>query len=252
MKINLLLLAALMFFTTPTYSAEGKAGTKRFDFRDKADRKWGSRWTLQEWLEQKDRNRMMDLWLSMNEPSPFEFFIGGTYQDYKLMDQTNNTEAPFTSGTGVIGAYATIVGLEGFYENNTKEKFNSSGGSINLRIMGNAVQATHLSLNYGYRSLTTEETGTEIVINQQFAGADLNIYLTKYFGISGAYRSYMPTTQETFGEVLGNRTEGGVFIDYSALRVFGSWYSEKQTTHILQIERITNRTGIMSGIKFFF
>ncbi len=247
---TLLCLALFIFIPLKSFAIDG--GGRTYDFRQKADRKEASRWTLQEFLRQSERNRMMDLWLSMHMPSPYEFYLGGAYQDYVNLDNAANTQSRYSSAMGTAGAYATIVGLEGFYENNIPENYSQSGGSFNLRVMGNGVQATHLSFNYGYRSLKMNESSLNYVINQTFAGADLNLYLTRYFGISGAYRYYQPVEIETLGKISGDRTEGGVFIDFSFLRVFGSWYSEKLITHPNQSERSIDRTGIMSGIKIFF
>lgn len=246
--ITMLALLSISTFAADRSSSSGSG----FDWRKKVERKQESRWNLQDWLAQRDRNRMMDLWLAMYAPSPYEYFLGGSYQNFATVNETNKTEKSYSGSTAYIGAYATVIGLEGFYENNSEEKISQSGGSLNLRIVGNAVQGTHLIINYGYRSMNTQEPGAATIINQSFAGADLNLYLTRYFGISGAYRSYTPVQNEFLGDVSGNRTEGGVFVDFSAIRVFGSWYSDKQTNKINDVETTTNRTGVMSGLKIFF
>lgn len=246
------ILCFVFFIFIPFASMAQDGGGRAYDFRQKADRKEASRWTLQEFLQQSERNRMMDLWLSMHLPSPYEFYLGGAYQDYVNRDNISKAESRYSSAMGTAGAYATIVGLEGFYENNVQESYSQSGGSLNLRIMGNGVQATHLSLNYGYRSLQMRESSQSYVINQTFAGGDLNIYLTRYFGIAGAYRYYQPVEIEGLGEISGDRTEGGVFIDFSFVRVFGSWFSERLVTHPNRSEKSIDRTGVMSGVKIFF
>ncbi|PIS09925.1 MAG: hypothetical protein COT73_12145 [Bdellovibrio sp. CG10_big_fil_rev_8_21_14_0_10_47_8] len=242
-----------LFLTFPTWALDGSTGSGHFDFRQKAERKQDNRWTLQEWLAQKDRNRMMDLWLAMYSPSPYEYFVGGAYQDFTTKDEAAGTTDRHENGIVTVGAYATVIGIEGFYENNIQEQISQSGGSLNLRVLGNAVQGTHLSINYGYRSMKTELAGQGTTVNQPFAGADLNMYLTRYFGISGMYRSYVAVENDVLGTVSGHRTEAGLFVDFSALRVFGSWYSDVEITQPQQqTESKVIRSGVMSGIKFFF
>lgn len=242
----------VFLFSLPLDSLAQSGGGGGYNFSQKAERKAESRWTLQGWLEQRDRNRMMDLWLSMNSPSPYEFFLSGAYQDFDSKDESLNREAHYTSALYSVGAYSGIIGLEGFYENNSSEEQIQSGGSLNLRIVGNAVQGTHLIIHYGYRSLQLKENVQVTTVNQAFAGGDLNMYLTRSFGLSGLYRYYFPVDKDVIGSLTGHRTEAGAFIDFSMFRVFGSWYSDYQTTKPNQVERNLNRTGIMSGLKIFF
>lgn len=220
----------------------------------KTQSKEGSRWTLQEWLAQKDRNMMMDLWLGMYAPSPYEFFVSGSYLSYDTKVSTQPAQSAETSdlhaaGKASVGAYALIMGLQGEYENNSQEKFNDAAGSLNLRVIGNAVQGTHLILHYGLRTRTMEGAET---LRQQFAGADLNLYLTKLFGLQGLYRIYLPTHNGDLGDVSATRAEAGLFIDFGPLRVFGNGFSETQTSEKNQIKTLVDRTGIQSGLQFFF
>src|SRR5690606_14405391 len=46
----------------------------------KQKQKESSRWTLEGWLAQRDRMRLMDLWLALHSPSPYEFYLGGEYR----------------------------------------------------------------------------------------------------------------------------------------------------------------------------
>src|SRR5947209_12687437 len=73
----------------------------------KQDDKAQNRWSLQDWLNTRDRMRMMDLWLALHSPSPYEFFIDG---DYRFTD--GGAAAPFSHWGFSGGAYASIFGLE--------------------------------------------------------------------------------------------------------------------------------------------
>lgn len=244
---------AFFFLTVLSLSWTAHAQTKSSGFA-KSQNKESSRWTLQEWLAQKDRNMMMDLWLGMYAPSPYEFFLSGSYltSDTKVSTtpaQGPPTQAAHASAKASAGAYALILGLQGEYENNAEEHFNDTAGSLNLRVLGNAVQGTHVILHYGLRTRTQDGAET---LRQQFAGADLNLYLSRLFGLSGLYRAYLPTHNTDLGDVSATRTEAGLFIDFGPLRVFGHWFSETQTSEKTQITTDLNRTGLQSGLQFFF
>lgn len=244
----------ILFASLSLQAADGSPPGGRFDARQKAESKEKSRWTLQEWLAQKERNRMMDLWLAMYAPSPYEFFLSGSYNSYatKWDPESLGSEKSYQSFTGSLGAYATIIGLEGQYENNTAESFNDLSGSLNIRVLGNAVQGTHLTLRYGLRTRTGDWQGTSFRVGNQFAGAELNLYLTKYFGLSGRYNSYFPKEDENLGSISGFRSEAGAFIDFSSFRVFGNWFQDKQTNDKAGVKNSVDRSGVQTGLRFFF
>lgn len=241
------------FLSTISNAADGSGPTGRFNIQQKIEKKEASRWTLQEWLAQKERNRLMDLWLAMYSPSPYEFFIEGSYLSFSSQTEpVTATEGHFQSYRGGVGAYAAVVGLEGTYENNTQEKLNDLSGSLHLRVLGNAVQGTHLIFHYGLRTRNFESSGMNQRISNQFAGADLNLYLTRYFGLMGTYNAYLPTEHLTLGSISGTRSEAGLFIDFEAARVFGNWFADIQTHKKSATENSVIRTGIQSGLILFF
>lgn len=255
-RILLALLCTLSLGLAPgsaAFAAGGSTGgSPRFDFRQKIERKEGARWTLQEWLAQKQRNQLMDLWLGMYAPSPYEFYISGAHQSYTAKTEPITAEASHQSYSGSVAAYATVIGLQAEYENNSQEVYNDLSGSLNIRIIGNAVQGTHMILFAGLRTRTVDNSGTPVLLRNKFIGAELNLYFTKYFGIAGNYRSYLPTDDTTLGTVSGTRSEAGIFIDFSAIRIFGNYYSDKQIQTLSDVNSSVERTGIQSGIKFFF
>jgi hypothetical protein len=120
---------------------------------------------------------------------------------------------------------------------------------LNLRVLGNAIQGTHLVLNYGQR---TQNTTSVQNLKNQFAGGDLDLYLMRHFGLHGNYRNFFSTSDSTLGDVSGSKSEAGAFIDFAALRIYGNWFSEKQDAVLSGTTTRTQRTGIQSGIKFFF
>lgn len=248
-----LVLILFLFLGSPTFAADKSTGAGHFDFRQKAESKEGSRWTLQDWLAQKQRNQLMDLWLAMYAPSPYEFYVSGAYQTYSTTnDPVTASDGSHQSFSGAVAAYATVIGLQAEYENNAQENYNDFSGSVQVRVIGNASQGTHAILFAGLRTRTLDNSGNSILLRNKLAGGDLNLYMTRYFGIAGNYKYYFPTDDAALGTVSGTRVEGGIFIDFGAVRVFGNYFTDKQLQVLSGVNSTSERTGIQSGIRFFF
>lgn len=251
-RFNHILILILLALTPAAFAASsgGGGGGGGGDFTQRAERRQSQRWTLQEWLAQKDRNRMMDMWLSMNSPSPYELMLGISYNSYDQESTGAAAPSMYTSYQGSFSAYAQFVGLTAEYENNTQEGFNDLSGLFNLRLAGSSIQGSYLALHYGMRTHT--QANPQLVLRQQFAQASLQLYVIKQFGFDGLYRSYMPTTDTTLGDVKETLTEAGAFIDFQNFRIFGTWYKEAQSTQLNGTTTDNTRSGVRSGLKIFF
>ena len=254
-RISSLLLSCIILFLASAPALAKDDWITGYDFTQRAANREKGRWSLSDWLAIKDRSRMMDMWLSTNSPSPFEFMLGGSYLSYQTNPHDGTGTSSHTSAAGEAAAYAQLVGLSGEYEHNAAENFTNTAGMFNLRVFGNSIQNSSLTLSYGLRTheyVTSTATAGRLV--QQFGQADLQLYITKYFGIDGKYRYFLPTTNDDLGDVKGDYSEAGLFIDFKALRVFGAWYkeSQKNTPASTTTESVTDRSGIRSGIKIFF
>lgn len=251
-RFNHILILILLALTPAAFAASsgGGGGGGGGDFTQRAERRQTQRWTLQEWLAQKDRNRMMDMWLSMNSPSPYELMLGISYNSYDQESTGAATPSKYTSYQGSFSAYAQFVGLTAEYENNTQEGFNDLSGLFNLRLAGSSIQGSYLALHYGMRTHT--QANPQLVLRQQFAQASLQLYVIKQFGFDGLYRSYIPTTDTTLGDVKETLTEAGAFIDFQNFRIFGTWYKEAQSTQLNGTTTDNTRSGVRSGLKIFF
>ena len=206
----------------------------------------GRRWTLQEWLAQKERNQLMDLWLAMNSPSPYELSVQmGHYSYLKEQIQPPNS-VEYKTYRGSVSAYAQIFGLSIDHENNNEEGFSDLSGSFNLRLLGNSIQNSHLNLSYGQRTREIK-TATPSRLLQQFIDLSLDLHLSHYFGLIASYRSFVPTTDSTLGELTGSVSKAGLFIDYGVLRIYGL-----RTQEIFKTNTEIQRTGIEAGLQFFF
>lgn len=221
------------------------------EFREKAEKKASSRWTLKDWLEQKERNQMMDLWLGMYAPSPYEVFFSVSQQAHDTATNNPDSRIGHKSLQGSAAFFALILGLEANYENNHEEGFQDATGLLHLRLIGNANQGTHLNIFYGLRK-HTENTGIEIL--QQVVGTDLDLYIEKHIGLHFNYKHFLPNNEgSALGEVTGQRTEAGAFFDIGFTRVFGNYFQETFNNRVDPNPRVDKtRSGYHYGLKFFF
>jgi hypothetical protein len=187
----------------------------------KQEEKARSRWTLSEWLETKDRMRLMDLWLAMNSPSPYEFFVGAVHR----MPETRSGVSPSTAVQAA--AYASIFGL-GFERGVSSDSTTSA--EFLLRVLGYHVQGTQLTLQAGLRSRDSERN--------PYAGFSLSIYLARHFGFDGLFRRQLQPDPSTL-------MEGGAFIDFNFLRVF-------MNVGKTAVDSGASSSQTSLGLRFFF
>lgn len=191
-------------------------------------RQW--RWNISEWLETRDKIRLMDLWLALHSPSPYEFFVRGDYQ-------TGNTAVASFTGMGFGGAaYASIFGLEGQYENTEGSRMH---GIFHLRVFGFQDQGTNITLEAGLRQQESARN--------PFWGAHVAICMNRFFGMEGGVRRYYPSTPGPSGVLAGgNRYEGGIFVDFNFVRVYGTAFTEPSNSPS------GDRNGVNVGGKIYF
>lgn len=224
-KIVILFLVSVAMLAGPA----GRADEVYTFVVKKQEEKAKSRWTLSEWLETRDKIRLMDLWLAMHSPSPYEFFIDGAYRF---------ASAP---GTGILnasrfgfGAYASLVGIE--LERQGSERTETTG-LLSLRIFGHHVQSTHIALQGGLRMVSGGSS-----FRNAMAGGRMAIYLTRYFGVDGSFHHLFQSTPFVDG-AIGNQWRAGAFIDFRFLRVYGEYFGSSESS-------VRNGTGL--GMKLFF
>lgn len=253
MRLFVLRALALSFFLSSCGVALGQVeGSYELLIKKKQEEKKRSRWTLAEWLAQKNRNRMMDLWLARNSTSsPFEFFIGLESVNYASNLGGSALETNENSYRGELGAYAGVVGLRGGYEQDSEERKLWSG-SFNIKVFGREIQDTHINLEYGLQGLSIDSSGDKF--QSQFGAVSSNIYLTKYFGFSGEYKHILKSESDMDRSMRGECSRAGVFIDFGALRVFGEWKKE-----VLRFKapggvspHSESRDGFGGGIRLYF
>jgi hypothetical protein len=220
------------------------------DWSQKTEKKSAQRWTLKEWLAQKERNRWMDQWLILHTPTPYEFAAEISSLNYQI---TSTSPQPgHQSLVGSLTAYATLVGLEFQTNNNSSEGFIDNTGLFHLRLLGASDQASHFAVSLGqkrrdYKSLA-------LPLRSQYLGqADLTLYFNNHFGLKALYREYSPLENDAdFGTLKGSEQSLAIFIDFAALRIFGGPTLEKETqTKAGQLTE-RNTRGVQSGLRLYF
>jgi hypothetical protein len=250
-------LSNIIFLTLTSFAqsqsaSSGGSGSRPWLLSKGAAAREAKRFTLGEWLENKDRRALMDMWLTINTPTPYEIVGCASLQNYKLSTKSGSTvtENSYSTIQGEFSAYAKFAGITLEHTNNRDEKFSDVTGIFNLRLFGYSTQGSHLTLHYGLRTRTGDNGSYRL--NQPFPAVTLQIYLMKYLGLQGNYRAFSETTESTFGSTSADELTYGVFIEYGLLRLFGDVYQERQNSKLNNIETNYKREGARVGLKFFF
>ena len=207
----------------------------------KQEQKNKSHWTLEDWLETRDRMRLMDLWLALHTPTPYEYYVGADYQ----WGQQGAPTANYNAFRAYGAAYASIVGLE---VQRTMDPINQTLGLFDLRIFGYHQQSTNITIQGGIKYQSDPNSYRQAVL-----GAAMSIYMSRYFGVEGLYRHSYNSTPNTSGMTHnGDRWEGGAFIDFKVLRVYGTYFNEAETLSSPGLIQSSTRSGGLGGIRLYF
>ena len=220
----------------------------------KLEKKEFKRWSLSSWLYQKEQFTLQDQWLAMNLGSDgifVEFYTDYAKSDFDL-DTSDNSNENTVGHTTESALYAGFLGLTYRYEEYVSHYYQKEA-AINLRIIGSSHQSTHLILSYGTREFTGVAEGEEF--KQSFYGGDISLYLTSFLGFDGRYRSYSRVESiDKSLEMESNRTQWGVFLDISFIRIFAYQFEEnfdfKLTGTGVTNEKQTK--GTATGIRLYF
>ncbi len=225
-----------LIFCANARAQDGGSRSAAFGWSSKrAEVRSQTRWSLEDWLKQRERMKWSDLWLQMNSPSPYEFFLNA-----------GTTLVPESLGRGRslrygAGAYVTIFGLE--YE---RQKVFEAEDHLrfHVRFFGNSLQNTSLTLHFGMR-----QRGDQANFNQWYAGLDSQIYLQKYFGLTAGYRYHLKSIPTAlYGTPFGHRLEGGPFLDYGFIRIFAKFLAETEN----RSTGIIGAYGWSGGVQVYF
>lgn len=209
--------------------------------KKKQEVKAASRWTLGEWLETKDRIKIMDFWLALHSPSPFEFiFMGNTQWITYSPTPSVSTGLEFSAT-----AYASIFGLEYNWENTNALR---QTAFFHLRILGPQDQGTNITFNLGLRNQSEDGGLRSLVI-----GGQLTLYISQFFGIEAMLNSIQDSGQGPSGlSVGGSRFHAGAFVEFGFLRVFGRYIVENENRKFNgTLIGVTSHSGLAAGLQVY-
>lgn len=217
----------------------------------KQEKKRQERWSLASWYDTKEKIRLMDMWLALHSStSLYEFFVGGDTATLESTLDSGTQFQPQIMNRAQLGAYASIFGLQAQYFDFKNQSYGWNP-SFHIRVLGTSVQNTNLTLEYGLRNRVDFNFADKF--NNHFAGTSLTLYIQKVFGIESLYRYYFPKSSNNYKSLEGQLVEATLFIDYSFLRVYGTFFEESLILTSLNLIKTNVRySGIFAGLKFFF
>lgn len=219
----------------------------------KLEKKKFERWSLSSWFYQKEQMNLQDQWLYMNTDRSglgTEFYIEYLKTNFdkdtadNLNDETDGTSYEAAFYLGPFG----LVGRKEEYANLSDQ----SEGSLNLRLIGSSHQSTHLILTYGIRNFEVRDEGK---FSQSFYGGEMSLYLLPFLGFDGRYRYYIQSENEDESDSLRSaRTQWGVFIDLSFVRVFVNQFEENLILKNSVNQSLTKQQvkGTSLGVRLYF
>lgn len=256
----LYLIAALFFISSNTFAQQSGGGSRTATKRpwllsNASDAAEAKRFTLSEWMANKQKSQMMDAWMGYNTaaPDPYEFKLGFNLRDYDYTQTTaglNTASRSYKSYDGEFTAYARNVGLTLQYQKNDEEEFTDTTGIFNVRILGMGLQNTHFNLHYGLRTRENSSNGSRM--NHQFAAATLQLYIFQSFGILGHYRQYFKSSESVYGVTEGSEYQAGAYLEFGRLRLLGNYFEENNSSTINAITTDHQRKGMQVGFLIHF
>jgi hypothetical protein len=242
----------LILFSILTLSTSAFA----YDFSPKSvpqQSKVATRWSLAQWMEQKGKIQWMDLWLNSNVKSPsfYEMYVGGDYAQYQSSTSLNSATPTVTedlnSWRAHAGGFISLIGIYGQYEKSADEHREQIDALGMLRVLGHTDQGSNLT---GFYGLHQQNFGIDKVSNQQ-AGGYLTLYILSFWALQGKYQHYFKHDSDFGIQVEGHRAEASTWVEWGALRLYGTYYKEplKLTSPggITQVER----EGFNMGLRIY-
>lgn len=208
--------------------------------------KESSRWTLSDWLAQKNRASILDQWLALHhQVQTFEFIPAAAFEQLKTTTPASdgsqssvNAEAQSYS----LEMYLSLLALRGDYRVDINH-LETYSGAVGLRLLGVSAQTTSLVSRFGWE--TRQDLKLNEVWHSRYLEGELQIYLAQSFGLTGSYRSYFQQASNQGNVLKGSLFTSGLFLESGILRLFANYLQER-------VEPNKSRQGLTAGLKLFF
>ena len=220
--------------------------------------KEATRWSLAQWMEQKGKLQWMDIWLNSNTKSPsfYEIYLGGDYAQYEsntsLNGGTPTVTEDLTSWRAHAGMFVSLLGVHGQYEKSEKDHREQVDAVGQLRILGHTDQGSNLTGFYGIHRQNFQDASlqNDQVQNTQ-AGGYLTLYLVNFWAIQGKYQHFFENKSNLDTEVKGHRIEASTWVEWGAIRVYGTYFKEPMTYSTTTSETQIHREGFNLGLRVY-
>jgi hypothetical protein len=226
----------------------------QMDFmKEKNKAKSSSRWTLADWLAQKKKMALADQWLALHSSSNwFDLALSGQQTSFDVKTTDASGTATTTKDGGQIyeaDMYLSIFNLNGEYEKRGDD-MESYAGAVGLRLLGTSAQTTNLVVRYGLQE--TKNTRTKEHWDNQYAEAQIQLYVIEEFGLEGKYRYFFPDTNGQGHKLSGHKATAGAFAELGILRIYADYFQEPTEISSNGSTSKQDRAGFQYGLKLYF
>lgn len=245
-----------------------------------------TRFTLTEWLRIKERMKLMDVWLAMFS-KPKEIFSPELYLKYSIgkgesILANNDSQSSgfiseqidaqlwltnlFSSTTNLrtvnidLGfqghqtqSKSTIESLNALALGESEKKQQTTSLMMCLRLFGKNIQDSSLVIkggrynsNDGYNFI--DPASFKFDHQGSVAGADLQLYLFKWLGVTGNYLQYKSETKDRT-KLNGIYHDYMAFVEISLLRFMFGKFQETWNDADLETPQLFKGDGLISGIQ---
>lgn len=180
-----------------------------------------------------------------------------------LTASTSEASAQAATDVSDPGATATTSAASTQTTASVASQLRHSYGAAALRLFGNHIQDSSLVVKYGqYQSetvpdgLSSDANASTLVSNKikgVVAGADLQIYVLRFLGLSGSYLSYGDASgaSGSLGQ-NGSYADAMGFVEVSLLRLEAGRYQESWQRGTGDAALESHESGMLAGAKLLF
>lgn len=220
--------------------------------KQRQSNKESTRWTLADWLTQKQKIGLWDHWLSMNRSANwFEMELGYSEfdHDYTTNSGSGDVVAKKTAGHYYLGFWLTIFGLQGEFDDWEGET-ETRTGMLNLRLVGSSLQSTHILLRGGIQQIENTYSGEKW--ENPFVAGVLKMYFLSFIGLEGEYRHFYSKESNLGTRLEGHRMRSGAFVEFGSLQISGHYWKEPYETSTSGSITKEEREGYDMGVALIF
>lgn len=282
-------LAILSFLALFLWNTQGRAETTVTTYvTHTQEERRSTRFTLTEWLNIKERMKLMDVWLAMFAGEKDKIFVPEINlsttmfrSKYELLDKTNSNISPnevegiaysgeifltniLRASTGLrllnidfgLGAYMkSSKDFAYLPQTESKVADDLSAYSVCFRLFGKSVQDSSLVFRAGQyqKGAGIFAEGSEATFKGMLLGGEFQGYLVHWLGADIDYTRFGNAKIITANQVVnGHSLKYSGFIEVSLFRIFAGAYSDEWIFHSLQKQKSLKENGLFGGLKVFF